>query len=151
MNPQDYIAKGVTGTRTETVEESMTVGALVPGMPYVYSTPYMITVMEVVAEQSVAALLPDGWVSVGVHVDVKHLKATPLGFNVTTTSEVVEVTDKTIRFRVEAHDDIEMVGQGFHVRGFVERSRFDAGMERKTLAKPARRNDLGSSSLGRRV
>ena len=83
INIADYIAPGVSGERVETVTQAMTVGALVDGMPFVYSTPYMITVMEVVAEHSVAKLLPSGWVSVGTRVDVKHLKATPVGFSVT--------------------------------------------------------------------
>ena len=125
------IETGINNSFSETVVEAMTVGALVPGMPFVYSTPYMIQVMEVTAEKLTAGLLPDGWVSVGTRVDVKHLKATPVGFTVTTTAEVVTVTDKTIHFKVTAHDGQELVGEGMHYRGVVELARFEAGMARK--------------------
>ncbi len=130
------VASGIRQSRSETVVDSMTVGALVAGMPMVYSTPYMITVMEVVSEHLTASLLPEGWVSVGTLVEVKHLKATPVGFTVTTTSEVSEVTEKEIIFKVSAHDGVELIGEGIHRRGVVELARFEAGMSRK-LAKKA--------------
>ena len=130
------VAAGIRQSRSETVVDSMTVGALVAGMPMVYSTPYMITVMEVVSEHLTASLLPDGWVSVGTLVEVKHLKATPVGFTVTTTSEVSEVTEKEIIFKVSAHDGIELIGEGIHRRGVVELARFEAGMSRKVANKP---------------
>ena len=130
------VAAGIRQSRSETVVDAMTVGALVAGMPMVYSTPYMITVMEVVSEHLTASLLPDGWVSVGTLVEVKHLKATPVGFTVTTTSEVSEVTEKEIIFKVSAHDGIELIGEGIHRRGVVELARFEAGMSRKVANKP---------------
>ena len=130
------VAAGIRQSRSETVVDAMTVGALVAGMPMVYSTPYMITVMEVVSEHLTASLLPDGWVSVGTLVEVKHLKATPVGFTVTTTSEVSEVTEKEIIFKVSAHDGIELIGEGIHRRGVVELARFEAGMSRKVASKP---------------
>ena len=125
------IKTGITQSYSESVTEAMTVGALVPGMPFVYSTPYMIQIMEVTAERLTADLLPDGWVSVGTRVDVQHLKATPVGFTVTTTAEVVALTEKAIHFKVTAHDGVELVGQGMHYRGVVELSRFEVGMQRK--------------------
>ena len=130
------VAAGIRQSRSETVVDAMTVGALVAGMPMVYSTPYMITVMEVVSEHLTASLLPDGWVSVGTLVEVKHLKAAPVGFTVTTTSEVSEVTEKEIIFKVSAHDGIELIGEGIHRRGVVELARFEAGMSRKVANKP---------------
>ena len=136
INLKSCVAAGIRQSRSETVVDSMTVGALVAGMPMVYSTPYMITVMEVVSEHLTASLLPDGWVSVGTLVEVKHLKATPVGFTVTTTSEVSEVTEKEIIFKVSAHDGIELIGEGIHRRGVVELARFEAGMSRKVANKP---------------
>ena len=125
------IDTGIRLSEAEEVVDAMTVGALVPGMPLVYSTPYMIQVMEITAEKLTAELLPKGWVSVGTRVDVRHLKATPVGFTVTTTAEVAEVTEKAIHFKVTAHDGIELIGEGLHYRGVVELERFEAGMARK--------------------
>jgi len=131
---KEHINVGVSITDSELVKNEMTVGALVPGMPMVYSTPYMIQVMEITAERLIAGLLPEGWVSVGTRVDVKHLKATPVGFTVTTTAEVRAVTDKEIHFWVSAHDGVELIGEGSHFRGVVELSRFQTGMRRKQAA-----------------
>lgn len=134
MNLTDYIEIGIEQSRTETVVDAMTVGALVAGMPMVYSTPYMIQIMEITSEDLTAALLPKGFVSVGTRVDVKHLKATPVGFAVTTTAKVVAVTDKEIHYSVSAHDGVELIGQGDHYRGVVELARFEGGMQRKLSA-----------------
>lgn len=135
MKLDDYIEVGLAGNRIETVVDAMTVGALLPGMPMVYSTPYMIQVMEITAEHLTAALLPKGYVSVGTRVDVKHLRATPVGFKVTTTAKVVAVTDKEIHYAVSAHDGVELIGQGDHYRGVVELARFESGMQRKLSSK----------------
>jgi fluoroacetyl-CoA thioesterase len=132
----EHIQIGAEQSRSELVLYEMTVGALVAGMPMVYSTPYMIQVMEVTAEHLTASLLPDGWVSVGTRVDVKHLKATPVGLTVTTRAEVLAVSDKEIQYRVTAHDGVELVGEGHHYRGVVELSRFEKGMDRKLAMKP---------------
>ena len=134
LDLKNLIETGITLSESEEVVDAMTVGALVAGMPMVYSTPYMIQVMEVTAEKLTAGLLPGGWVSVGTRVDVRHLKATPVGFTVTTTAEVAEVTDKEIHFKVSAHDGVELIGEGMHYRGVVELARFEAGMARKRAA-----------------
>ncbi|MGR8948913.1 MAG: thioesterase family protein [Gammaproteobacteria bacterium] len=136
VNLTELIAPGLSQSRSEVVVDAMTVGALVNGMPMVYSTPYMITVMEVTAENLTAARLPKGWVSVGTRVEVRHLKATPVGFTVTTTAEVIEVTAKEILYKVSAHDGVDLIGEGMHARGVVELSRFEQGMSRKAAKKP---------------
>lgn len=131
----DFIEIGISSEQREEVKPAMTVGALVAGMPMVYSTPYMIQVMEITAEQLTAKLLPKGWVSVGTRVDVKHLKATPVGFTVTTRAEVIAVTEREIQFAVSAHDGVELIGEGVHLRGAVEQARFEAGMARKIASR----------------
>lgn len=134
LDLKSLIETGISLSESEEVIDAMTVGALVAGMPMVYSTPYMIQVMEVTAEKLTAGLLPSGWVSVGTRVDVRHLKATPVGFTVTTTAEVAAVTEKAIHFKVSAHDGFELIGEGMHYRGVVELARFEAGMARKRAA-----------------
>ena len=52
----------------------------------------------------------------GVVVNAKHLAATPVGAKVTTRAEVIEVSDNTISFAVEADDGFEKIGEGIHVR-----------------------------------
>jgi predicted thioesterase len=109
----------------------MTVAHFHPDMPEVYGTPMMIYLMEVAAAAAIQEYLPEGWVSVGALVNVRHLAATPVGFTVTAKAEVINVNDNLVTFAVEAHDGVEKIGEGTHVRAPVELERFDKRMKVK--------------------
>lgn len=136
MNLSECIALGLQGRQSLVVTHDLTVQARVPDLPPVYSTPNMILFMEVVCTDLIRPYLPAGWVSVGARVDVRHLAATPVGFTVTVTATVVEVTKSLVVFDVEADDGVERIGTGQHARAPVELARFLAGTERKRAAKP---------------
>lgn len=131
MNPLARIPEGATASRAVTVTRDLTVAHFNDGMPEVYGTPMMIYLMEVASAAAIEEFLPEGWVSVGVAVDVRHLAGTPIGFKVTATARVVSVDEKTVCFEVEAHDGAETVGKGRHVRAPVELARFEKGMRTK--------------------
>ena len=77
--PLAKIAAGMTGRHEVVVTEDLTVGAFVAGMPYVYATPMMILAMELASGAAVSPHLPEGWVTVGSEVNVRHLAPTPVG------------------------------------------------------------------------
>ena len=131
MKPTANIPIGASSERVVTVTREMTVAHFHDEMPEVFGTPIMIYHMEVTASDAIVPHLPEGWVSVGVVVNVKHLAATPVGMKVTLRAQVVEVADHTITFSVEAYDEVEKIGEGIHVRALVEMSRFMKRMERK--------------------
>lgn len=131
MSAAGSIPMGASATRTTRVTREVTVAHFHSHMPEVYGTPMMIYLMEVAAADAIEKYLPEGWVSVGALVNVKHLAATPVGFSVTARAEVIEVTDRLITFRVEAHDGLEKIGEGTHVRGLVNLGRFEDRMEQK--------------------
>ena len=131
MKPTENIVAGTAAERTITVTREMTVAHFHDEMPEVFGTPIMIYHMEVTASDAIQNLLPEGWVSVGVVVNVKHLAATPVGMNVTLKAQVMEVTDHAITFSVEAYDEVEKIGEGIHVRAPVEMSRFVKRVQRK--------------------
>ena len=124
MKATANIPVGATATHEITVTRDMTVAHFHEHMPEVYGTPIMIYHLEVTAEAAIRDYLPEGWITVGVVVNVKHLAATPIGAKVTTRAEVIEVGDHTITFAVEAHDGFEKIGEGTHVRAPVEMERF---------------------------
>jgi len=136
MKLEDLVPVGTTNEQTIQVTDELTVGFSVAGMPMVFATPQMIQHMEVVCAAAIAPLLPDGWISVGTTVDVQHLAATPVGFNVTTKCTVVEVSGPMVTFEVVAEDGVEAVGKGRHVRAAVELERFMVGVERKEQQRP---------------
>jgi len=90
----------------------------------VLSTPNVIQNLEITARNSIKPLLEDGWDSVGTHVSVAHLAATPMGMNVTFRSEVISVQDRRVNFKVEAFDEKEKIAEGTHERALVDIARF---------------------------
>jgi fluoroacetyl-CoA thioesterase len=124
MKPIANIPVGATATKEIVVTREMTVAHFHDEMPEVFGTPIMIYHMEVTASEAIQQYLPEGWVTVGVVVNVRHLAATPIGDQVTLKATVIEVGDNTITFAVEAHDSAEKIGDGLHVRAAVEMSRF---------------------------
>ena len=102
----------------------------------VLATPVMINVIEAAALAAVEHLLPAGHQSLGIHLDVRHFAATPVGMRVRATAELIGVDGRTLSFRVEAHDDREPIGEGTHQRVVVNVVRFDGRVQRK-LAPPS--------------
>src|SRR5262245_13829740 len=124
MNPMQRIAVGARGEASVVVTPDLTVGHLHPGMPAVYGTPFMIYLMEVAADNAIHPSMPDGWVSVGVEVNIRHLAATPVGRTVVAKAVVTAVSERQVSFDVEAHDGVNPIGSGTHTRAPVELARF---------------------------
>jgi fluoroacetyl-CoA thioesterase len=122
------VIPGAKGEATTVVTRESTVAHFHPEMPEVYGTPFMIYLMEVAASNAVQGAMPDGWVTVGVEVAVRHLTATPVGRTVTAKARVTAVSERTITFEVEAHDGVNLIGKGTHVRAPIELERFKASL-----------------------
>ena len=90
----------------------------------VFSTPYMIALMEGAAVDAVDPLLPAGSQTVGTRVDVRHLAASPVGSTVVAQAELIEVDGRKLTFHVQAHDDGGLVGEGTHERFIIQVERF---------------------------
>ena len=60
-------------------------------MPKVFATGFMVVLMEWTCMQLMAPHLDPGEGSLGVHVDVSHLAATPPGMTVTVDVECIAV------------------------------------------------------------
>ncbi len=101
----------------------------------VLGTPHMIAFMEMTARNSVKSLLEPGQDTVGTLVNIKHLAATPIGMQVTFRSEVVEVDDRRILFKVEAFDEMEKVGEGTHERFVIDVARFASRVQAKLASR----------------
>lgn len=115
---------GLTGEVLEQVTAANIASALGSGDLPVYATPAMIALMEAAAVQSVADHLPSQQTTVGVHVDVRHLAATPLGQMVRATAHLVAVDGRRLSFEVVADDEQERIGHGVHERVIVNRVKF---------------------------
>ncbi len=125
MGALDAIAVGMNGQESVTVRDDLTVAHFVPGMPKVYATPMMILLMETASASAIAAHLPEGFVSVGMEVNVRHLAATPVGHLVRATARVIEVEARSVLFAVEVFDGDRKIGDGTHRRGVVNVAKFE--------------------------
>lgn len=87
----------------------------------VFSTPSMISEMEETCRLLLKEefLQDNEWDSVGTLVNVRHLKATPVGTQVNLKAKVIKVEDKRITFEVEATDRLEKIGDGLHERAII--------------------------------
>jgi predicted thioesterase len=124
MDARDIIKIGLTAERTLVVPPERTVGHFVPHMPMVYATPMMILEMELAAGDAIEPCLPQGWVTLGTEVDIRHLAATLVGAVVRVTAKVTAVERRVIRYEVEAFNDKRRIGAGRHARGLVEAASF---------------------------
>jgi fluoroacetyl-CoA thioesterase len=125
------ITPGLIGTADLIVAPEHTAPFVGSGRIAVLATPVMINVIEAAALAAIEHLLPTGHQSLGIHLDVSHVAATPVGLRVTATAEVLRVEGRTVTFRVEARDDFEPIGGGTHARVVVSVARFDERVQRK--------------------
>jgi predicted thioesterase len=97
----------------------------------VLATPIMINLMEAAALQAVEGHLPAGHQTVGIHLDVTHVAATPVGMRVKAHAELMRVDNRTLYFRVHAEDEKDRIGEGAHERIVINLAKFDARMQGK--------------------
>lgn len=115
---------GMRGEATTTVVHENTAAAVGAGGVEVFGTPMMIALMENAAWRAVVDELDEGQVTVGTHVNVSHLAATPLGQKARATAELTEIDGRRLVFRVEAYDERQKIGEGQHERFIVDLQRF---------------------------
>ena len=109
-------------------------------LPPVFSTPYLVLVMENAALNAVRSYLEHDESAVGTRVDVRHLVATPVGREVTGHAEVTGTEGRRIFFRVWAMDGPEEIGAGTHERTVVNISRIIERMAAKYGPAPRERS-----------
>jgi len=100
-------------------------------LPPVFSTPYLILIMENAALNAIKQYLDEGESAVGTRVDVRHLVATPVGREVVGHAEVLSTEGRRIFFRVWATDGDEEIGAGTHERMVVTTARIVERMAAK--------------------
>jgi len=90
----------------------------------VFATPALAALMEAAAVNALDAILDEGQTTVGVHLDIQHLAATPIGMSVRAEARLMTVEGRRLTFRVSAFDGVEQVGVGSHQRVVVDTERF---------------------------
>jgi fluoroacetyl-CoA thioesterase len=122
---------GLTGSAEMVVGEQHTAPRIGSGRIRVLATPVMINLIEAAALAAVEQSLPEEHQSLGTHLDITHIAATPVGMRVRATAEVVRVEGRTIYLKVRAEDERELIGEGTHERVVVNLDRFDKRIQEK--------------------
>jgi fluoroacetyl-CoA thioesterase len=125
------IRPGLFGSAELMVGEEHTAPRVGSGMVHVLATPVMINLIEAAALAAIEPQLPIGYQSLGTRLDVRHIAATPVGMKVFASATVEAVSGRTVRFKVEARDEKELIGDGTHERVVVNVAKFDARIRKK--------------------
>ena len=121
---------GLTHSEDMVVEARHTVPQVAPDwpgftdMPPAFATAMMIGFIENTCIQGLRPHLSAGQRTVGTHVDVSHIAATPAGMTVTATVELIETDGRSLHFKVSCRDDAGPIGEGTHRRAIIDAERF---------------------------
>ena len=113
---------GLEAKKSVQVDESRCIGFM-GKEGAVYATPRMVSDVEYTCRDFLLAHLDPGEDSVGAHVSIDHLAATPMGLSVTIEIKVEEVDRRKVVFSFSVSDPVEQAGRGRHVRFVVDTAR----------------------------
>jgi len=94
-------------------------------MPHVLATGFMVGFIEWACIQAVNPHLD--WPreqTVGTHVNVSHLAATPPGMEIVARVQLIRVDGRKLVFEVEASDAVDVISKGTHERFVIDADRF---------------------------
>jgi predicted thioesterase len=118
------IPNGCSLEQKMTVEYKDTAANYGSGLIEVFATPAMVGLMEGTAQLSVQPYLPEGFITLGIEINVKHLKATPVGMKVFCVSKLTEIEGKKLFFEIKAWDEKGDIGTANHIRYIVDSKKF---------------------------
>jgi fluoroacetyl-CoA thioesterase len=116
---QTPVTPELSSTTRVTVGEKDTVGAIVPGMPMVAATPYLVGIAEMACARLIKDLLEPGQITVGTRVVIDHLGASKVGAELELKTALVNREKNRLRFSVQIEDGPRTVAKIEHERAAV--------------------------------
>lgn len=120
------IETGITYRQEITVQLKDTAAVYGSGKLEVFATPALVALMENTAVRSLEGHLEAGQDTVGIAMDIKHVKATAVGGKVWCKATVTETEGRRIRFEIEASDEKGQIGTAVHDRFLIDPVKFMA-------------------------
>lgn len=121
---ESNIKEGISSSMKITVTENETANRFGSGTVDVYATPAMIALMENASKSCVDLHLPYGYTTVGTEINIKHMKATPVGMKVKCEAVLTKIEGKRLFFKVDAWDEKGKIGEGTHTRYIINSEEF---------------------------
>ncbi|NLW52529.1 MAG: thioesterase family protein [Tissierellia bacterium] len=123
--------KDIKGILTQKVRLDQSALNMGSGTLEVFSTPSLVAFVEKTCWMSIDEFLEEGQTTVGTKMELSHLKATPIGFNVTCHSNLLEVDGAKLVFEFEVTDEKELISKGRHERFIVDKEKFQNKVDSK--------------------
>lgn len=136
----ETLQPGLRHTQSIVIDEQLTVPAVsrvftgFADMPPVFATSFLVGFVEWTCIEALRPWLPPGAQTVGVHVDLSHTAATPVGMRVTAEVDLVEIDGRRLVFSVRCHDEFELICEGVHERAVIDAAKFRQRVARKQSA-----------------
>jgi fluoroacetyl-CoA thioesterase len=124
------LAPGLTTTRQITVDAPRTI-SFMGDEGRVYATPELVRDIEVTCRNCLLECLEPGQDSVGTHISIDHLAATPFGMTAEITATVTAVEGPKVKFEITAHDKFDAICKGQHERFVVDVQKTIERLQRK--------------------
>lgn len=124
------LVPGVSKRRQITIDRDRTISFLGEDLR-LYSTPSMVRDVEYTCLELIQEHLEQGESSVGIHVEMDHLAATPLGQRVEVEATVAGVEGRKVSLEATIHDAVETIGKGRHVRFVIDVARHGKRLQEK--------------------
>jgi fluoroacetyl-CoA thioesterase len=133
----DILAIGLRHSERLTVESHHTVPKVDPSwpgfkdMPPALATAMMVAFVEHTCIMALRRFMLPDQRTVGTHVDISHMAATPTGMVVTADIELVEIKGRSLFFKVCCRDEAGVIGEGTHQRAIIDLGRFTQRLQDK--------------------
>jgi predicted thioesterase len=120
------LTPGLSAELEMNVSDADTASKWGSGLVPVFSTPALVGLMESAAVKALSGHLVPGQTTVGGHIDVHHLAATPVGMKVHAKAELTAVDGRKLTFKIQAWDEVELIGEADHERFVIDEAKFVA-------------------------
>ncbi len=94
------------------------------GLLDVYSTPAMVALMEKASMELVQPFLEEGFGTVGISLDIRHMKSVSVGEEIKCISIFTGREGNQLTFEVKVLRETDKVGEGIHKRYIIDEKRF---------------------------
>lgn len=115
----ESLETGLTTTARITVDEPRTI-TFMGDEGRVYATPELVRDIEHTCRDLILEHVGEGQDSVGTHIDIAHIAATPLGMWVEITATVAALNGRAVELEITARDPAEQICRGTHSRFIVD-------------------------------
>lgn len=124
---------GLKGTEEMVVEKKDLASFMGNMGADVLSTHRVVLLMEQAARKAIEGRVPEGKMTVGTLIHLRHLAATPLGAKVRAEAHLREIDRARLVFDVVVYDEFEKISEGVNERFVVSVEKFLGKVKRKQV------------------